>query len=386
MAAAKRKNVASSGQSIPEWKIVQPDMKPILVNGQMKDYQRLLWEAQYFVHYEISDKQLADSFVKYAEKTFGKKDAAPLRTLPDWHFNPIGKFTYIMMKGVGLEQQHLDSIEEKYKKLLSEAKKIENDKIQVQEKQAKIKRLPVVSIQQRMLEQVIPVCDEIDSAIYSVTSGQNTIKQFDPHNILLKSGVVKAAHAKMIKDLYQKEYEEAQAVVEWKDEQIKEGYGHMTAKMRRDFLEIYEKLNSACDALINTGKANRKPRKKKAPSKDKLVARLKYKESEPNIGVASVNPLSLIGASTVWIFNTKNRKLGVYVADRLQKSLSVKGSCIVGFDPTKSTQKTVRKTDILRGSDKLPRTKIQKLYDEIKTTETAMNGRINEHIILLRVF
>lgn len=384
--AANRKMVTASGQSIPEWKIVQPNMKPVLINGQLKDYRRLLWEAQYFVHYEVADAQLADSFVKYVEKTFGKKDAVLLRKLPDWKFNPIGKFTYIMMKGVGLQQHHLDTIEAKYKALVSQAAKTENAKAESISKTVKVVRTSVPTIQQRMQEQVLPVCDEIDEQLTNVTAKNITVKQFDPHSILTKSGVIKAPQAKLIKDLYQREYEEAQAVVDWVDEQIKEGYRHMNVNMRRDFLQFYDKLNSACDAIINTGKATRKTRKKKVPSKDKLVARLKYKESDPNIGAASVNPLSIIGASTLWIFNTKNRKLGVYVADQLQKSLSVRGTCIVGFDPAKSTQKTVRKTDMLRGSDKLPRTKMQKLYDEIKTTETVMNGRLNEHVILLRVF
>ena len=142
----------------------------------------------------------------------------------------------------------------------------------------------------------------------------------------------------------------------------------------------------ACDTFINTGKAVRKPRVKKAPSKEKLISKIKYKESEPSIGLASVNPLSIIDSSILWVYNTKNRKLGCYVADSMGQVLSIKGTSIIGFDPKKSLQKTVRKPDILKGANKLSRTKIQKQFDEIKATETEMNGRLNEHIILVSTF
>ena len=94
----------------------------------------------------------------------------------------------------------------------------------------------------------------------------------------------------------------------------------------------------------------------------------------------------MVGATTLWVYNTKNRKLGVYVADSITQVLSVKGASIVGYDANKSTQKTVRKPEKLKGADKLPRTKMQKVYDEIRATETKLNGRLNEHTILLRVF
>jgi hypothetical protein len=66
--------------------------------------------------------------------------------------------------------------------------------------------------------------------------------------------------------------------------------------------------------------------------------------------------------------------------------LSIKGTSIVGYDPKKSLQKTVRKPEILKGANKLSRTKIQKQFDDIRATETEMNGRLNEHIILVSTF
>ena len=188
--------------------------------------------------------------------------------------------------------------------------------------------------------------------------------------------------------MYEAEYAEAQLLVAWEDEEIKEAYSQFTgrAQDRKNFLKFYELIMTATSTLINTGKANRKPRTKKAPSKEKLVAKVKYRESDPAIGLASINPVSILEANEIWIYNSKNRKLMHYVAEPMVGGLGVKGTSIVGFDHKKSTQKTIRKPEVLKGADKLARTKFEKLYNELTTTDTACNGRINEHCIIIKAF
>jgi hypothetical protein len=66
--------------------------------------------------------------------------------------------------------------------------------------------------------------------------------------------------------------------------------------------------------------------------------------------------------------------------------LGVKGTSLVGFDTNKSSQKTIRKPEVLKGADKLARTKFEKLYNDLSTTDTAINGRINEHCIIIKAF
>ena len=199
---------------------------------------------------------------------------------------------------------------------------------------------------------------------------------------------IKPAHAKLIRQYFEPMFEEAKLVVEFKDEEIKQAYSHFTARTqeRKRFLKIYEEIITACDTIINTGKANRKTRAKKAPDKQKLVSKIKYRESDPATGLASINPVSILEKQYLWVFNTKNRKLIRYVADELNGGLSIKGTTITGFSDQKSQQKTVRKPEMLKGSSKLSRTKIDKLYNEIKTVETGVTGRINEHCILISVF
>ena len=381
-----KRNLSINGVSIPEWGLVKKDIKPFKnSNGVLMDYKRLFDSAMYYVHYEVPLKTLVTSFIKYAER-FDKKKAANLKVLPDYEFMSIGKYAFMSLKGVEMEDSTHEYLERKYKELLEKAEKVSKAKKVVDSEKVK---MPVMSIQDRMREQVNGLCGQWDEYVDQLCFGNDfDLAKFEPHGQMQvhNSGVIKAAHAKIIKDMYWNQYQEAQEVVAWKDEQIKEGYSYMTAKKRKEFLAFYEKIMVACDTFINTGKAVRKPRVKKAPSKEKLVSKIKYKESEPSIGLASVNPLSIIDSNILWVYNTKNRKLGCYVADSMAQVLSIKGTSIVGFDPKKSVCKTVRKPELLKGANKLSRTKIQKQFDEIRATETAMNGRLSEHIILISTF
>lgn len=385
MAKVKR-NLSINGFSMPEWGLVKKDIKPFKnSNGVLMDYKRLLNDAMYYVHYEVPLKTLVTSFIKYAER-FDKKKSAVLKVLPDYEFASIGKYAYLVTKGVELEESTHTYLEERYKELLAKAETLSKAKKVVDTEKVK---MPIMSIQDRMKEQVTGLCATWDDCVDQLCFNNDfELAKFDPHSQMqtYNSSVIKAAHAKIIKDMYWNQYQEAQEVVAWKDEQIKEGYSYMTAKKRKEFLAFYEKIMVACDTFINTGKAVRKPRVKKAPSKEKLISKIKYKESEPSIGLASINPLSIIDSSILWVYNSKNRKLGCYIADSMAQVLSIKGTSIVGYDPKKSIQKTIRKPEILKGANKLSRTKIQKQFDEIRATETEMNGRLNEHIILISTF
>ena len=101
--------------------------------------------------------------------------------------------------------------------------------------------------------------------------------------------------------------------------------------------------------------------------------------------LVSVSPTDIIGASELWIFNTKTRKLGRYVAAEFN-TLGVKGTSITGFDEFKSVQKTLRKPEEkLKEFKAANKVALRKFLDEINATDTKMNGRINEETVLLKV-
>lgn len=377
-----KKKVSESGQSIPDASVIHPDMKPISREGIDRGYQRILWESLSYVHYEISDKKLAAEFVKYCAKHYDKKAAALLKALPDRDFTVVGKYTYLINLGATLDENILKTIGTQYERLLAKAHNVKQEKQQQEQKT----EAPVMSIQDRMREQIQPVCAEWNYYLDQVALRQARAADFDPYRDIQIADFVKPAHAKLMREVFEPTHAEAQQVAEWKDEVIREAYDYMNAATRKDFLAAVEKILTACDTVINSGRAKRTVRKKKSPDKQKLVSKVKCLESLPELGLASINPVSIMEAKTLWAYNTKNRKLAMYVADEYEQTLSISGTTIKGFDTAKSAQKTVRKPGDLKGCDKLSRTKFDKFYAGLTTTETAVNGRLNEHTLLLKVF
>jgi hypothetical protein len=120
-------------------------------------------------------------------------------------------------------------------------------------------------------------------------------------------------------------------------------------------------------------------------SKDKLIAKLKYMKSNEPLKLVSVNPVDIIGAKELWVYNNKTRKLGKYVADEY-KELAVKGTTILNFNESQSVQKTLRKpVEQLAAFKAAGKVVLRKFLEDINAVDTKLNGRVNEDIMLLKV-
>ena len=181
-------------------------------------------------------------------------------------------------------------------------------------------------------------------------------------------------------------------LAEWQEakagtcEDLKEAYGHWQAKDYKKYFAFVEGILADIDAYAKTKKAVKVARVKKAPNKQKLVSKVKYAKDNTQYKVASIDPVNIIGASELYVFNVKTRKLGRYVADSHMATLNVKGTTVTGFDTQASTQKTLRKPERqlpeFTGSSKVAK---RKFLNGIKSVEIALNGRLNSDTILLHV-
>jgi hypothetical protein len=243
------------------------------------------------------------------------------------------------------------------------------------------------SIQERLREVSLGMTEEIETAIEAFQTDPET---FDPKAFkvlnLLKAKQAKAAHARIIRDFYARNLEELLELASGKaDEQLREAYSHRSKKQIKSFITFLQEIESACNMLMQEAKVNKKPRAKKAVSKDKIIAKLKYKKSDEPLKLVSINPADIIGAQELWIFNSKTRKLGKYVAAEFQE-LGIKGTTITGFSEMKSVQKTLRKpAEQLKAFKEAGKVVLRKFLEEINAVDTKMNGRINEEIMLLKV-
>jgi hypothetical protein len=247
--------------------------------------------------------------------------------------------------------------------------------------------VPVTSIQDRVNDAARLMTAEIEDALEQFHTDPESFdpKAFKILNLLRGKGV-KAAHARIIKDLYARETAEIAELLSAKpDPQLIEGYKHRTKKQIKNLYLFLTEIQTACTMLMEEAKVMRKPRTPKAVSKDKLVEKLKYKKQDDTLKLVSINPVDIIGAKELWIYNTKTRKLGKYVAKEYAE-LGIKGTAIINFDEDKSIQKTLRKpAEQIAAFKAAGKVALRKILDEINSVDTKMNGRISEEIMLLKV-
>lgn len=278
-----------------------------------------------------------------------------------------------------------------------------------QEEKAK-KNVYVPTIQERIRDQAHLQSEAIDDWLEGWITDPKSFdpKGFDFKKHFQKMGVTQA-HARKIKGFYENELADfdeldrmptagqLKKMSEHEQDmwaQLKEGYGHFKKAEVKKLRDAVGELVSALNFVIDTAKATRAPRKAKPKSATKLVEKLKFLKVDEKFKLASVTPEQIVGASELWVFNTKTRKLGKYVAKnpdptgmgRDGSGLQVKGTTILGYDEEQSIQKTLRKpTDQLKQFKDSGKVKLRKFLEDIKTTDTKLNGRCNPETVLLKV-
>jgi len=267
-------------------------------------------------------------------------------------------------------------------KVIEEGKNDEREEEGVEVKPA----VPQISIQERVREATFTMTEEIEDALELFAADP---EGFDPKAFkllnLLRGKQVKAAHARIIKDFYQRQHDEYIELQEGKCEQLKEAYSHLSKAQVKKIVVFYHEILSACDMLMQEAKVNRKPRAKKSKPAEKIVEKLKYLKQDEKLKLVSINPTDIIKAKELWVFNVKTRKLGKYVTTEFGE-LNVKGTTITGFDEFKSVAKTLRKPEEqLKEFKAAGKVALRKFLEDIKAVDIKLNGRINEDTILLKV-
>jgi hypothetical protein len=266
---------------------------------------------------------------------------------------------------------------------------IDEEEVAKAKKEVKVE-VYVPSIQDRLREAAGNMTEELDVAIDKWIADPDS---FDPKEFkvasLFRSKGVKPAHARLIKGFYNFGYTELQELASGNgDDQLREAYSHVARKNVRKLLDFYQSIMDACDQIGAEAKLNKKPRAKKVKPAEDLVKKLKFCKTDDSLGIVSVPPAQIIGSKEIWIYNTKTRKLGKYVANEFQE-LSVKGTSVVNFNESTSVQKTMRKpAEQLKAFKDLNTQKRMETWFEkdVKTTDIKLNGRFNEDIVILKVY
>ena len=279
---------------------------------------------------------------------------------------------------------------------------VEQKKLEAQKAAEAAVKYPKPTIQEVMFNTACSMSERIDEIVenYIDTGDYTEAKKFDFVRELKKK-LAKANHARIIKGFYIGEYEELSTLIsmpkgsELKElteeeqdnlKQLAEAYSYKSSKEIKTMFKLFKSIVDACDIIITEQKTLRKPRIAKKKSATQLASKLKYKASDSEYGIASVGPDKLIGAVAATVFNCKNRKLGIYVAQD-SDGFSIKGTTLHNFNDDMSFQKTIRKPDVTLGMFKSStKAKSIKEFSLIKASGKTLNGRFNSETIILAVF
>jgi len=371
------------------------DHSPVWDDCDKMDANQFLrhWHnAMNYYRLEFSGKDLKPAVIKWMNSVeCDAKDIAAFKKTKDTRVNvTMGAIASCLLRGMPAVRADFNSgrdtaawLREAIVETIEAGKNDKDDSEVVEVKPVGVQP----SIQDRVRESAYKMTEEIEDAIDGF---QTDPEDFDPKAFkmlnLLKGKEVKAAHARIIKTFYSRDLAELEELASGKgDEQLREAYSHRSKKQIKNLIAFYQEIMMACDMLAQEAKVNRAPRKTKAVPKEKLIAKLKFKKTDEPLKLVSINPVDIIGASELWIFNIKTRKLGKYVATEFN-TLNVKGTTITNFDEFKSIQKTIRKPEEkLKEFKAAGKVQLRKFLEDINATDTKMNGRINEETILLKV-
>lgn len=287
----------------------------------------------------------------------------------DFHIFQIGSLARLINRGQYVSEEHIKLFEKKKSEVIIylQNKKYEAEKEEQEKPSVKIDKNPII------LSEALTVIDtEIDNFIKNKTSDFNP-KTFVSTQPGLNSGIIK-----QLQNHYQRTVKE----LELTDEQIEEGYSYFSKVEFRKFKQF---INDIVDAFGTSRVVARKPRAKKVKPPEVLVAKMKYRKEPLQIGVeevVSIHPKTIIGSKELWVYNTKTRQVTVYKSD---DGFQVHGTKIMNYDVAKSKSKRLRKPEIFLTGN-MAKKAINESFEKIKATEYRPNGRINEEMILLKVF
>lgn len=242
---------------------------------------------------------------------------------------------------------------------------------------AEVKEQKIVSDRPSIQDRVKDRVDDIIGDVERMIDLGEDIQMYD----WLRKNEIPAAHAKKISEYYMPIADEIMYAIE----QDNEGYERYTKKELAKKLALYVNIVQDCDRYSGNVKKSRAPRKKKAPTAEKLLKHFKYQKESNEFKLKSIDPTQIIGAQELWVFNTNNKVLTVFRA-RGPQGLTIKRTSIDGFDSEASVSKRIgRKTeDVLKQVLTGGKIVLRKLMDGVSSSPTKLAERISEQVVILK--
>ena len=375
MKAIKLLNPRSSDTNVmggePAWKI-QPTENRISA----------LSHAFSWYNYFYGKKDARDMIVNYLESHGRKADVKLLKGVPDSAIRlTTGWLCRMSMVGLELDDHEQIKLDNLIQEILTSK----------QEEQVESEPAPDApsrpNIQDRLREKVGECMGELEGLFDEfVTNGAKLNADYKPV-LLMRSMNIAPQMVSLIKDKWAKKLIEFEDAVEGRDADLVKAYDFLTKTQLKNCVKFCELVLTDCGGYVQIKKVERKPRKVKAVPPEKRAAKFKFQAEFAELKLKSLPAAQLVDKSEAWLYDTKKRKLIHIVADEYAKVFTVKNNSIIGFSTVETLQKTVRKpVETLKALGAAGKPAARKIFKDIKTTETAFNGRGTENLIILKAW
>jgi len=343
-----------------------------------------------FYNYYLDAKETKPRVIEWmAANGYSETQIAAVKAAPDWSPGiTVGTLCTCMLRGMPPTHPQLEYtsdaefVKDSLKaSIIVGTRAINDSKAEVSAKAVK----PAVSPQELLRLKVNrTIIAELDSMIDSWV----TLKDYSPIDLYgkLQQHSTPAMACGMVEDFLVRHRDEAGAALSGDDSYLKEAYSVYSKAALQKQVEAYNKMLGDLNKYKHAVKATRAPRQKKPVSTEKQISNLKYCKQNPDYKLTSINPARIPGSYRLLAFNTKYRMLIDYVAQS-SAGLSIKGTTLQNLDEANCRCIRLRKPDeVLSTIISATPKQIQKTWDSLSTKESKPKGRINEEVILLRVF
>jgi len=379
----KRSNVRKKREKVIARLYSQVSFEPPRVKPETDTYKKAYSKLLDWVRLNVKLKELKKEFLLLCKEQ--KIDNTAFKCIEeDWKFMAVGRHAWLLRKGWHVNKGHTDYYEKKFLELKKEADNIL--KFKKEENNSNILELKKEEINKNI------IITEIDEAFVDKSVFVYFKKAFlnkNPNFVynLLNERKLKKDYVLDVYNYFKNSLDELNLI--GKDDQVTEGYSSYTkADINRQKEWLKDILNQ-CDNYSQNFKAKRKIRKKRTKKLSVQIKHLNFKKSDSQYNLESIDPMKIIGSNALIVFNTKTRKLGIFISEE-NKKLEIKGTTIQNFNKENSIsfQKIIRKPksvlpNVRKGT--LRRCKII-IEREIKAKPSILTGRINKDMILLKVF
>lgn len=343
------------------------------VDASSENYTSQLAHA--FSFYNMNgDKKEARTYMRVYLKSLDKSGSMVrlFDNIPDSSFiSTYGWLARILNNGFRLRKDHEDNFKV-YLDTLFSTTYAKKPVVEIE--------IPKPSIQDYMREKSKEYIGDLEGILDEVIK---TGSDFNLYNDLRLKQIPKP-YCVDIQSWIEKKIAEYVSVYNSTESEIKEGYSNIGKRKLMALVKVLQQFEEDIQKYADFKKANRKLRVRKAKPPSQQVSKLKYKKEDIEARVTSISPTEIVGASQVWIYNSKYKKLAVYRTDSSQ-GIQVKGSSLQNYDPELCEQKTVRRPEaFLPTVLTATKIKLRKIMSELTTKGSDANGRINEDCIILR--